>query len=199
MLYRSKRKRDSAGKSFLDSQGLLLLALLLLACPLFDLATVAVRSLLVIAASNEAAREAGHAAVFSRLGSVKSQFDSAQIIADRMIEARLYGRSGIRIREIKTGISVKNADGSLTGPLYPPLKLAPVDVFHNTYFVTVDVLAEVDPLFSYPGLGNTPGLTSSYIINARGKSIFEHPQSLNAASETPPMLARPVPAPRVKP
>lgn len=99
-------------------------------------------------------------------------------IANKVLDDDLSTRAGIKKHDTAVAIVVKNANGSESGPFYSPLKSADIDVFTKIYYLQVDVLAVIDPLFSYPMLGEIPGLTSPYTIKLSARNVFEHPQGL---------------------
>jgi hypothetical protein len=155
----------------------LVFVFLLLSYPLLNLATIGVRSLILLNATNQAARQASHALRWRSSGA-KNEPPDALTIVNIVLTDDLSARAGIKMLETKVAIVVKNADGSRSGPFYNPLKSADIDVFRKTYYLQVEVLAQIDPLFTYPAAGQIPGLTSSYMTKLRAENVFEHPQGL---------------------
>lgn len=150
-----------------------------LTIPLIDLATVSLRSTLLVMVSREAANAAARCKTFkTSLG--PDEPSSCDAASNRAYEIASKF-SEIRVSDVKTYIVVTNIDSGSSTRQSSRLS-QPADTAENLYLVEVEVSGQTSPLIPFSGgglFGNVPGLTAPVSLTVASRQYHEYPQGLN--------------------
>ncbi|MBI1272005.1 hypothetical protein GC174_16380 [bacterium] len=165
------------GSAMVEAPVVLWVLLVVLAFPLLNLTTVALRSYFVNSAVEAAALEASRARTFSQaVDGEKTAVDSAAQVVERYRSSF----SNVFIDSVDTRIvAIDIASG--VESVFSSKLASKADSSKNLYQIEVEVRARVSPLLSYnlAILGDIPGLTGPMGLKLKSRQFVEFPEGLN--------------------
>jgi hypothetical protein len=187
-MYR-KKFRQSKGHSIAELGPAIFLVLLIMVLPVACLASLGIRYTLMFYAVRQAAREASKCSQF--INNQSAYQLSARNRATQVLNlfSNGTGANGLRLIQTNTYADVINiGTGAVTryGPAAPIPAAVPINTATNVYNITVQVDAEVRPLFEAAGNGagwfgggaGVPGLTRPFPVRIICANMCEKPSGL---------------------
>lgn len=170
-------KRNQKG-SLVDLGPALWFFLFLLALPLLNLATVALRYTFLLGASRDAAYMAASAKTFQT--SLDAADPSASVIAAQRAQANCQSFSGVNYIGTQTDLVITNLNTNAITTQSTPLS-SPADTSNYLYQIKVIVTAKVWPLLPYNDkiMPNIPGLMSPVEYSVPTIEMCENPSGMN--------------------
>lgn len=185
----SKKFRRSKGHSIAELGPALFLVLLIMVLPMACLASLGIRYTLMFYAVRQAAREAAKSTQFINNQSALQLSAKNRALQVVNLFSNGTGANGLKLIAVNTYADViRLSDGAKTryGPV-SPIPSGLINTANNVYNVTVQVDAEVRPLFEAAGNGagwfsgatGVPGLSKPFPVRIISAAMSERPDGLD--------------------
>ena len=185
-----KRFRQSKGHSIAELGPALFLVLLIMVLPVACLASLGIRYTLMFYAVRQAAREASKSSQFITNQSVIQKSAKNRALEVINLFSNGTGANGLKLIACNTYVDAMNIGTGATiryGPSAPIPAAVPVTPATIVYNYTVQVDAEVRPLFEaagngagwFSGAAGVPGLTKPFPVRIISAAMVEKPDGLH--------------------
>jgi hypothetical protein len=183
-----KMARKTRGHSIAELGPALFLILLIMVLPMACLASLGIRYTIMFYAVRQAAREAAKSSQFQNNQSALQKSAKNRAIEVVQLFANSAGANGLKV-VIPTGVNtfadvINISSGAVTRYSAPIPAATPINQSNFVYNITVQVDAEVRPLFEggsgvlFGGAGGIPGLTKPFPVRIVSAAMCEQPNGL---------------------